>query len=222
MTRKLERRDHPPAAGGEIGSYGVLEMQVDADGNDVAEIRSVFLQAPIGTYTGWKIPPQGPLRERHVRSTRQLHSLRRDEGGALGHRGPPAFNRRALSIEGDLSCGLQKGGYPPPTSSRTASAARDAALLVGRAKAKGSGARLNRDSRNNRPAPAPVDLTNAWSGVRILYLFSKRFAVIWMRNARSWLGGIRSGRLLISLVREISLLLYFGHRTSKFLCKQLK
>ncbi len=37
------------------GSYGVLEMQVDADGNDFAGIRSVFLQAPIGTYTGWNL-----------------------------------------------------------------------------------------------------------------------------------------------------------------------
>ena len=36
-------------------SYGVLEPQVDADGNDVAGIRSVFLQAPIGTYTGWNL-----------------------------------------------------------------------------------------------------------------------------------------------------------------------
>ena len=34
------------------GSYGVLETQVDADGNDLAGIRSVFLQTPIGTYTG--------------------------------------------------------------------------------------------------------------------------------------------------------------------------
>jgi hypothetical protein len=37
------------------GSYGVLEMQVDADGNDLAGIRSVFLEAPIGTYTGWNL-----------------------------------------------------------------------------------------------------------------------------------------------------------------------
>jgi len=37
------------------GSYGVLEMQVDADGNDLAGVRSVFLQAPIGTYTGWNL-----------------------------------------------------------------------------------------------------------------------------------------------------------------------
>ena len=43
----------PPQVGS--GSYGVLETQVDADGNDVAGIRSVFLKAPIGTYTGWNL-----------------------------------------------------------------------------------------------------------------------------------------------------------------------
>jgi Alpha/beta hydrolase domain len=41
----------PPTYGG--ASYGVLLPQVDADGNDIAGIRSVFLQVPIGTYTGW-------------------------------------------------------------------------------------------------------------------------------------------------------------------------
>jgi hypothetical protein len=43
----------PPRVGS--GSYGVLEMQVDADGNDIGGIRSAFLQTPIGTYTGWNL-----------------------------------------------------------------------------------------------------------------------------------------------------------------------
>jgi hypothetical protein len=33
--------------------YGILVPQVDADGNDLDGIRSVFVQVPIGTYTGW-------------------------------------------------------------------------------------------------------------------------------------------------------------------------
>ncbi|HZZ62356.1 MAG TPA: alpha/beta hydrolase domain-containing protein, partial [Roseiarcus sp.] len=33
----------------------VLEMQVDADGNDIGGLRSAFLQTPIGTYTGWNL-----------------------------------------------------------------------------------------------------------------------------------------------------------------------
>jgi Alpha/beta hydrolase domain len=47
----------PPQVGS--GSYGVLEMQVDDDGNDLAGIRSVFLQSPIGTYTGWNLGRKG-------------------------------------------------------------------------------------------------------------------------------------------------------------------
>ena len=43
----------PPRVG--TASYGVLEPQVDADGNDIGGIRSVFLQVPIGTYTGWNL-----------------------------------------------------------------------------------------------------------------------------------------------------------------------
>jgi hypothetical protein len=43
----------PPQVGS--GRYGILEMQVDTDGNDLAGIRSVFLQTPIGTYTGWNL-----------------------------------------------------------------------------------------------------------------------------------------------------------------------
>lgn len=47
----------PPGEGS--ASYGVLVPQVDADGNDIGGIRSVFLQVPIGTYTGWNIGRQG-------------------------------------------------------------------------------------------------------------------------------------------------------------------
>jgi hypothetical protein len=43
----------PPRVG--TASYGVLVPQVDADGNDLAGVRSVFVQVPIGTYTGWNL-----------------------------------------------------------------------------------------------------------------------------------------------------------------------
>jgi len=39
--------------------YGVLVPQVDADGNDLAGIRSTRLQAPLATYTGWNMGRQG-------------------------------------------------------------------------------------------------------------------------------------------------------------------
>jgi hypothetical protein len=37
------------------GPQETLRLRVDADGNDLAGIRSVFLQTPIGTYTGWNL-----------------------------------------------------------------------------------------------------------------------------------------------------------------------
>ena len=49
----------PPKVG--TASYGVLVPQVDADGNDRAGIRSVFLQVPVGTYTGWNLFRAGRL-----------------------------------------------------------------------------------------------------------------------------------------------------------------
>lgn len=36
-------------------AYGNLVPQVDADGNDIGGIRNVYIQAPIGTYTGWNV-----------------------------------------------------------------------------------------------------------------------------------------------------------------------
>jgi hypothetical protein len=36
-------------------TYGALVPQVDADGNDIGGVRNVFIQAPIGTYTGWNL-----------------------------------------------------------------------------------------------------------------------------------------------------------------------
>jgi hypothetical protein len=43
----------PPRAG--TASYGVLVSQVDEDGNDIGGLRSVHLQVPLGTYTGWNL-----------------------------------------------------------------------------------------------------------------------------------------------------------------------
>ena len=43
----------PPSIG--TARYGVLVPQVDADGNDIGGIRNVYIEAPIGTYTGWNL-----------------------------------------------------------------------------------------------------------------------------------------------------------------------
>ena len=47
----------PPRQGDR--AYRLLVPSVDPDGNDVAGIRSVHLQAPIGTYTGWNLGRAG-------------------------------------------------------------------------------------------------------------------------------------------------------------------
>ena len=39
--------------------YHVLVPKVDADGNDMAGVRSANLLAPIGTYTGWNLRAKG-------------------------------------------------------------------------------------------------------------------------------------------------------------------
>jgi hypothetical protein len=39
--------------------YRVLVPKVDADGNDLAGVRSANLQAPLGTYTGWNLRAKG-------------------------------------------------------------------------------------------------------------------------------------------------------------------
>jgi hypothetical protein len=46
----------PPIA---LAEYPALVPQVDADGNDVDGVRSVTLQAPLGTYTGWNVRAAG-------------------------------------------------------------------------------------------------------------------------------------------------------------------
>jgi len=39
-----------------------LVVKIDADGNEVAGIKSPLLAAPLGTYTGWNVTAAGPLK----------------------------------------------------------------------------------------------------------------------------------------------------------------
>jgi hypothetical protein len=43
----------PPRIG--TARYGALVPQVDLDGNDIGGVRAVYVQVPIGTYTGWNL-----------------------------------------------------------------------------------------------------------------------------------------------------------------------
>jgi hypothetical protein len=44
--------------------YAVLVPKVDRDGNEVAGVRSVTLQVPLGTYTGWNLRKKGYMEDR--------------------------------------------------------------------------------------------------------------------------------------------------------------
>jgi hypothetical protein len=83
------------------GSYGVLVPQVDADGNDIAGIRSLFLRVPVGTYTGWNLGRAGHF-----------------ENGACHLQGgfiPFAPTREARERAGDPRLSLAER-YPEPRS----------------------------------------------------------------------------------------------------------
>ena len=85
----------PPQVG--TASYGVLVPQVDADGNDIGGIRSVFLQVPIGSYTGWNLGRAG-----------------RFEGGMCNLQGsfiPFAATRAQREVTGDPRPSLEER-YP--------------------------------------------------------------------------------------------------------------
>jgi hypothetical protein len=89
----------PPHVG--TASYGVLEPQVDADGNDIGGIRSVFEQVPIGTYLGWNMFRAGRL-----------------EGGMCNLQGsfiPFAATRAEREAVGDTRPSLQER-YPTKDS----------------------------------------------------------------------------------------------------------
>jgi hypothetical protein len=91
----------PPQVGS--GSYGILEMQVDADGNDLAGIRSVFLQTPIGTYAGWNLG-----RKDHFENG--MCNLQGSFIGRAYRRGrSTALDRGAITDEGCLSGRVQEG-----------------------------------------------------------------------------------------------------------------
>jgi alpha/beta hydrolase family protein len=47
----------PPRVGPR--AYGLPVPQVDADGNDLGGVRSVYLQVPVSTYTGWNLGHDG-------------------------------------------------------------------------------------------------------------------------------------------------------------------
>ena len=75
-----------------------LVVKVDADGNEVAGVKSPLQAAPLGTYTGWNVTAAGPLKGQVVRPRRRLHPVREDEGRTHGERRPAAVARGAVPL----------------------------------------------------------------------------------------------------------------------------
>jgi len=103
--------------------YTTLVPQVDRDGNDIAGIRLPFLQAPLGTFTGWSL-------------------LKPDYGGAapdicqqLGQFIPFANSKAERSAAGDPRLSIEeryptRGEYVQAVKQAAASLVRERFLLV--------------------------------------------------------------------------------------------
>ena len=122
----------PPAVGS--ASYGILVPQVDADGNDVGGVRSIFAQVPIGTYTGWNTGRKD-----------------RFENGFCNLRGsfiPFAKTRAEREAAGDPRPSLEERF---PTQAAYAAAMRDAAarLVAARMLLPEDAARLVKDAETD-------------------------------------------------------------------------
>jgi hypothetical protein len=83
-------------------SYGVLEPQVDSDGNDIGGIRPVFAQVPIGTYTGWNLGRKDRFEGGLCNLQGSFIPFAATPGRAPRRRRSAAFGRRALPVEGHL------------------------------------------------------------------------------------------------------------------------
>ena len=78
-----------------------LVPKVDADGNEIAGVKSPLQMAPLGTYTGWNVMSSGPFKGQMCQfgiAGGRVHSVREDESRATGERRSTA--RRSKSGTG--------------------------------------------------------------------------------------------------------------------------
>ena len=78
-----------------------LVPRVDEDGNELAGVRSVLLQAPLGTYTGWNPIAERLLEGPDPAAWRRLHPIRPDQGRTSAvRRSPASLEERYASHDG--------------------------------------------------------------------------------------------------------------------------
>ena len=74
-----------------------LVPKVDADGNEIAGVRSLLMRMPLGTYTGWNPIPSGAAEGPPAVARRRLRAVREDEGRAPRRRRSASVHRGAIS-----------------------------------------------------------------------------------------------------------------------------
>ena len=73
-----------------------LAPKVDADGNEIAGIKSLLMRVPLGTYTAWNPIATGPLKGREASLSAGLCPVREDQGRAPRERRFAPVDRGAL------------------------------------------------------------------------------------------------------------------------------
>ena len=76
----------------------------------IGGVRSLHVRVPLGTYTGWNLRPQGPVRGWLLLAAGQLHPVRLDPAGTAGGQGPAPLDRGALPEQGGLCRQGEAGG----------------------------------------------------------------------------------------------------------------
>ena len=77
-----------------------LVVKIDADGNEVAGIKSPLLAAPLGTYTGWNVMASGPLKGQSCGLSGGFIPFAKTKAERLAHGDPrPSLEERYPSHE---------------------------------------------------------------------------------------------------------------------------
>ncbi len=128
----------PPKVG--TASYGILVPQVDADGNDIGGLRSLHLQAPIGTYTGWNLGRKDRFEDGFCSLTGSFVPFARTKQERLDAKRPAPLHRRALSDQGRLRHRRQESRRRPRGAALSAAPTTPTSSIK---QAEGEGIRLS-------------------------------------------------------------------------------
>ena len=136
--------------------YVVLVPKVDADGNEIAGVRSTMIQAPLGTHTGWNLRRAGFAEDELCGLTGSYIPFARSKAERIAKGDPrPSLEERYGSHDGYVEAvrraagRLVAGGFLlPEDAARLIREARDGSVL------KGTGATGSVPTRTGSSVPA--------------------------------------------------------------------